>query len=191
MQSRDGGRIWIDRVEQGPYDTHTLSTHQKAPKRLYSSAGDGYFESFDYGESWKRHTTGLKHHYLAGLAVDPAEPNTILVSASQSALQAHSIEHANSLVYRRSVEDECGEWKAIFNGLPESGGTIITILAANPKNKGEFYAINMVQRISFTTSLRTSNSRTGLVVPYSALINKKKKFVIRHLWRYACSRSTH
>ena len=47
VQSRDGGRTWIDRVEQGPYDTHTLSTHQKAPKRLYSSAGDGYFESFD------------------------------------------------------------------------------------------------------------------------------------------------
>ena len=47
VQSRDGGRTWIDRVEQGPYDTHTLGTHQKAPKRLYSSAGDGYFESFD------------------------------------------------------------------------------------------------------------------------------------------------
>src|SRR5215469_9102165 len=40
VQSRDGGRTWIERVEQGPYDTHTLGTHQKAPKRLYSSAGD-------------------------------------------------------------------------------------------------------------------------------------------------------
>ena len=50
VQSRDGGRTWIDRVEQGPYDTHTLATHRKAPKRLYSAAGDGYFESFDYGE---------------------------------------------------------------------------------------------------------------------------------------------
>ena len=35
VQSRDGGRTWIDRVEQGPYDTHTLGTHQKAPKRLF------------------------------------------------------------------------------------------------------------------------------------------------------------
>ena len=34
------------------------------------------------------------------------------------------------------------EWKAISNGLPESRGTIIAILAANPKNSGEFYAIN-------------------------------------------------
>ena len=142
-QSHDGGRTWIDRVEQGPYDTHTLGTHQKAPKRLYSSAGDGYFESFDYGKSRNRHSAGLEHHYLYGLAVDPADPNTIVVSASQSAWQAHSVEHANSLVYRRSIEnDGGGEWKAVSNGLPQSEGTIIAILAANPKNKGEFYAIN-------------------------------------------------
>ena len=35
VQSRDGGRTWIDRVKQGPYDTHTLATHKKVPKRLY------------------------------------------------------------------------------------------------------------------------------------------------------------
>jgi hypothetical protein len=82
------------------------------------------------------------------------------------------------------VENDGGEWKAISNGLPESRGTSIAILAANPKNSGEFYAINnrgvfcstdpglvwrarciMVQRISFTTSLGTSNSRRRLVVP--------------------------
>jgi hypothetical protein len=51
VQSHDGDRTWIDRVEQGPYDTHTLATHPMAPRRLYSSAGDGYFESFDYGET--------------------------------------------------------------------------------------------------------------------------------------------
>ena len=68
IQSRDGGRTWIDRVEQGPYDTHTLVTHPRAPRRLYSSAGDGYYESFDYGESWSRPMEGMKHGYLFGLA---------------------------------------------------------------------------------------------------------------------------
>ena len=43
VQSRDGGRTWIDRLEQGPYDTHTLATHKKALGRLYSATGDGYF----------------------------------------------------------------------------------------------------------------------------------------------------
>ncbi|MGA7043115.1 MAG: hypothetical protein WBY71_05570, partial [Nitrososphaeraceae archaeon] len=46
------------------------ATHQKMPKPIYSSAGDGYFESFDFGESWRRTTTGLKHHYLYGLIYD-------------------------------------------------------------------------------------------------------------------------
>ena len=82
VQSHDGGKTWIDRVEQGPYDTHTLVTHPKAPKRLYSSAGDGYFESFDYGESWRRPVEGLMYQYIFGLAVDCDDPQIVIVSAS-------------------------------------------------------------------------------------------------------------
>ncbi|HZC48602.1 MAG TPA: hypothetical protein VE244_06020 [Nitrososphaeraceae archaeon] len=140
VQSHDGGRTWIDRVEQGPYDTHTLATHPMAPKRLYSSAGDGYFESFDYGESWKRPTAGLRHHYIFGLAVDSGNPQVVIVSASVGPGKAYSIENAESFVYRRS--DDAEKWKAVSNGLPEPSGTTITLLAANPKTKGEFYAAN-------------------------------------------------
>src|SRR6476659_2615209 len=118
VQSHNGGKTWIDRVEQGPYDTHTLVTHPKAPKRLYSSAGDGYFESFDYGESWNRPTGGLMQQYLYGLAVDSGNPLTVIVSASMSPWQAHSIKDAESLVYRRS-EDDNDKWKAVSKGLPE------------------------------------------------------------------------
>jgi hypothetical protein len=70
---------------------------------------------------------------------------TTLVSASQSAWQAYSSETAESLVYRRSVEeaeDDSEGWKAISNGLPPPSGTVISILAADPKITGEFYAIN-------------------------------------------------
>ena len=140
VQSHDGGRTWIDRVEQGPYDTHTLATHLKAPKRLYSSAGDGYFESFDYGESWNKPTAGLRHHYLYGLAVDSGDPQTVIVSASMGPGTAYSVENAESFVYRRDGDGE--KWKAISDGLPEARGTTITILASNPKTEGEFYAVN-------------------------------------------------
>ena len=140
VQSRDGGKTWIDRVEQGPFDTHTLSTHLKAPGRLYSSAGDGYFESFNYGESWKGLTRGLRHQYLYGLAVDSGNPNTVIVSASFGPSTAYYVKDAESFVYRKSDDEE--NWKLISNGLPESGGTTIATLVSNPKVAGELYAVN-------------------------------------------------
>jgi photosystem II stability/assembly factor-like uncharacterized protein len=140
VQSHDGGKTWIDRVEQGPYDTHTLVTHPKAPKRLYSSAGDGYFESFDYGESWSRPVEGLRYQYIYGLAVDYDDPQIVIVSASMGPGTAYSTEKAESFVYRR--EEDGKKWKAISNGFPEPTGTTISVLASNPKVSGEFYAVN-------------------------------------------------
>jgi hypothetical protein len=70
------------------------------------------------------------------------------VSASQWPNQAHSIEDAESLVYRRrttsttsdsDTDDDNSndeEWKAVSKGLPEPRGTLISILAANPKIAG-------------------------------------------------------
>jgi photosystem II stability/assembly factor-like uncharacterized protein len=152
VQSHDGGKSWIDKVQGGPYDTHTLATHKKMPGRLYSAAGDGYFESYDYGQSWKRSNTAvLRHHgYLAGLAVDADDPQIIIVSASQWAGQAHFLEAAESVIYRRTSSEKrrnvndanVEEWKLVSNGLPKSTGTLISILAANPKIAGAFYALN-------------------------------------------------
>ena len=140
VQSRDSGRTWMDRVEQGPYDTHTLVTHPRAPRRLYSSAGDGYFESFDYGESWSRPMEGMRHSYLYGLAVDPGDPQVVIVSASVGPSKAYSIENAESFVYRRNEDGK--KWEAVSNGLPRPSETTITLLAANPRAKGEFFAAN-------------------------------------------------
>lgn len=140
IQSHNGGKTWIDRVEEGPYDTHTLVTHPRAPGRVYSSAGDGYFESFDYGKSWIRPMEGFRHRYLYGLAVDSGDPQVVIVSASMGPGSAYSVDDAKSFVYRRSEDGR--KWEQISNGLPESNGTTITLLAANPKVKGEFYATN-------------------------------------------------
>ena len=48
----DGGRTWRDRVPGGPWDTHELAIHRKAPDTLRVSAGDGYYESYDAGATW-------------------------------------------------------------------------------------------------------------------------------------------
>src|SRR5215472_11868647 len=82
VRTFDGGRTWHDRVRGGPYDTHTAVTHPLAPGRICSAAGDGYFESTEAGDSWRSPEEGLKHHYLVGVAVDPADPGTVIVSAT-------------------------------------------------------------------------------------------------------------
>jgi photosystem II stability/assembly factor-like uncharacterized protein len=174
VQTHDDGKTWIDRVDQGPYDTHILATHQKAPKRLYSSAGDGYFESFDYGETWKRPTAGFRHHYLYGLAVDSGDPQTVIVSASLGPWEAHSLEGAESLVYRRSNDGE--KWKAVSKGLPEPRGTMITILAANPKCAGEVYAVNN-RGVFYSTD--SGISWRGLDIPWP------KEYLSQHAWALA------
>jgi photosystem II stability/assembly factor-like uncharacterized protein len=174
VQSRDGGRTWIDRVKQGPYDTHTLATHRKAPKRLYSSAGDGYFESFDYGETWNRPIAGLKHHYLYGLCVNSEDPQTVIVSASSGAWQAHYAEDAESFMYRRS--EDSGQWKLISKGLPEPCGTMIAILVASSKNAGEFYAV----------SNRGIFCSTDSGISWKALdISWPKEYLSQHPWSLA------
>ncbi|MDQ3903646.1 MAG: hypothetical protein M3247_08410 [Thermoproteota archaeon] len=82
----------------------------------------------------KKSTTAMpKHHgYLYGLAVDVSNPQTVIVSASQWARQAHFLEAAESLIYRResssSAQDEnidnvTEEWKLVSNGLPKPTGT--------------------------------------------------------------------
>jgi hypothetical protein len=67
----DGGRTWHDRVPSGPYDTHEIAIHPKAPDTLRVSAGDGYFESDDAGATWRSPRTGLEVRYLRSVAIDP------------------------------------------------------------------------------------------------------------------------
>ncbi len=141
VQSRDGGKTWIDRnEEQGPYDTHTLATHPKAPKRLYSSAGDGYFESFDYGETWNSPMEGFRHGYLFGIAVDSSNPEVVTVSASNGPSRSYEAENAETFVYRKDGDDN--EWKTVTDGLPEPRGSTIMSFASNLRAPGEFYAVN-------------------------------------------------
>jgi photosystem II stability/assembly factor-like uncharacterized protein len=141
VQSRDGGKTWIDRnEEQGPYDTHTLATHSKAPGRLYSSAGDGYFESHDYGETWFSPMEGLRHDYLFGIEVDTRNPDVVIVSASNGPSRSYVAENAETFVYRKNDKDN--KWDIVKDGLPEARGSTIMSFAANSRASGEFYAVN-------------------------------------------------
>jgi photosystem II stability/assembly factor-like uncharacterized protein len=140
VRTVDGGRTWRDRVRGGPYDTHTAATHRLAPGRIYSAAGDGYFESTDAGDSWRSPEQGLKHRYLVSIAVDPAEPDTVIVSGTDGPGSAYSPRRAEAYIYRKSGSAE--RWEQAMSGLPEARGTTASRFAAHAGEPGVIYAAN-------------------------------------------------
>lgn len=139
VRSDDWGDTWQDRVPGGPIDTHTAATHRQAEGRLYSAAGDGYFESRDGGDSWSRLMDGLGHRYLVGVAVDPAVPDAVVVSASSGPYTAYQPANAEAYIYRKRAGEP---FKLVMAGLPEARGTVASRLAAHPDEPNVFYAAN-------------------------------------------------
>ena len=109
--------------------------------------GDGYFESIDDGESWRRDIDGLAHRYCWSIAVSKENASTVLLSASRNAYAAHYEQTASSYVYRRT---ETEAWRQVRDGLPESRGLRIPVLASSRIEPGVFYmsAEGMVYRSS-------------------------------------------
>jgi photosystem II stability/assembly factor-like uncharacterized protein len=139
VRTFDGGRTWRDRVRGGPYDTHTAVTHPLAPGRIYSAAGDGYFESTDAGDSWRSPEDGLKHLYLVGVAVDPADPDTVIVSATDGPGSAYWPRRAEAYVYWKTG---LKRWEQAMSGLPEAKGTTVSQFATHAGEPGVIYAAN-------------------------------------------------
>lgn len=137
VRTDDGGRTWRDREPGGPRDTHTLVVHRLDPERLYSAAGDGYFESEDGGRTWTQPMTGLRHRYVWGCAVAPDDPEVVVVSAAESAHAAHSAGAASSWIYRRSGDEP---WVPVEAGLPEPRGATVASLVADPSEAGVLWA---------------------------------------------------
>ena len=139
VRTFDHGRTWSDRVSGGPYDTHTAATHALAPGRIYSAAGDGYFESTDAGDTWRSPEDGLQHLYLVAVAVDPADPDTVVVSATDGPFVAYRPESAEAYVYRRTGGKG---WAQAMSGLPPAGGTTASRFATHASERGVIYAAN-------------------------------------------------
>jgi photosystem II stability/assembly factor-like uncharacterized protein len=140
VSSHDGGDTWLDRTLNGPYDTHTLALHPHVRGRLYSAAGDGYFESHDGGSTWRSPEFGLRHGYLFGVAVDPADPETVIVSASAGPGSAYRASTASSHVYMRKAG--AGIWTGVRAGVPDPRGTTISSFATHPDEPHTVYAAN-------------------------------------------------
>jgi len=144
VQTFDGGATWEDRVDGGPYDTHTLVMHPQAPDRLYVAAGDGfahpkrgYQESLDGGKTWFYPDEGLCQHYLVSVAVDAGNPETIIVSAASNPQLAHDRLNGEATLYRKARNEH---WKEITNGLPKAQGSMTAVVTAT--ESGRFYLLS-------------------------------------------------
>lgn len=140
VRSLDGGRTWEDRRPGGPFDSHTVAMHPRIPGWLFVAAGDGYLESADGGDTWQRPDEGLPYRYLWGLALDPADASTVLVSASPSAGHAHQRRATARAGIYRKVQGE--QWHKVAQGLPPEEGTISPVLASHGAEPGVFYTLN-------------------------------------------------
>ncbi|MDR5674117.1 BNR repeat-containing protein with probable glycosyl-binding activity [Halalkaliarchaeum sp. AArc-CO] len=116
--TRDGGETWDDRPPGARRDNHTIATHPDAPERVYSAAGDGYAESQDAGHTWKQRHDGLEHRYCWGLAVDPGDPDTVVMSTASTARNAHRT--GPSYLYRKG---STGAVEQEERGVGEDDGT--------------------------------------------------------------------
>lgn len=136
VSTADGGRSWRDRVPGGPYDTHELAIHPDRPEALRVAAGDGFFESPDGGDTWARPMEGLEVGYLRSVAVDPGDPDVVLVSAASRPRTAYVAGVSDGRVYRREGR---GPWWRVRDGWPDSPRTIAPLLRSGLR-PGELWA---------------------------------------------------
>lgn len=174
MRSVDGGETWEDRKPNSQHDCHTLCTHPQAPGLIYEAAGGGFAESHDGGATWQRDDEGRRHHYLWGLAVDPGDPATVVVSGSPGARGAHNDESAEAMLYRRSGD---GPWQPLTDGLPDAKGTRAYVLATHAAEPGVFYAATR-QEIYLSTDAGRSWEKVSVAWPDGARFNTVRALAV-------------
>jgi hypothetical protein len=81
----------------------------------------------------------LKHLYLVGVAVDPADPDTVIVSATDGPGSAYWPRQAEAYVYRKTGFKR---WEQAMSGLPEAKGTTVSRFATHAGEPGVIYAAN-------------------------------------------------
>lgn len=140
IHTNDGGQTWIDRAEGGPYDTHTALILPDRPDRITCAAGDGFFESLDFGTSWRKPEEGLPWRYCWSMVADSHDPHLILMSVAPGPREGHAGgDRARSAICRRYDKRP---WIMVSDGLPDEQGMSLSALASDPARPNTFYALN-------------------------------------------------
>ena len=81
----------------------------------------------------------MQHRYLMGVAVDPADPDTVIVSSTDGPGSAYSPREAEAYVYRKTGVQR---WEQSMSGLPAARGTTVSRFATHAGEPGVIYAAN-------------------------------------------------
>ena len=140
MRSLDGGESWEDRKPGSHHDSHSLRAHPFMEGRIYEAAGEGFAESFDGGDTWRKFNDGLGDYtYMVDVAADPGDADTMIASVARGPREAYMPERAETRLVRRS---DGGAWDFIDAGLPEAEGSAVFGLLTDSEQPGVFYAVN-------------------------------------------------
>jgi hypothetical protein len=106
------------------------------PDELRVAAGDGYFESTDGGATWVSPMDGLEVDYLRSVAIDPGDPDVVLVSGASHAHAAYVAGRSDGRLYRREAG---GGWERVRHGWPDPPATIAPLFTPG-RVPGELWA---------------------------------------------------
>lgn len=148
IQSTDSGQHWeVPQTDHAPIDIHVLKSHDEHPNKLYGVLGDAFLnggrdtfiESDDYGKTWTTFIDGIEHRYGYGLAINSNNAENIVISTSNSPMNAHSYgSHTFSTIYAIDKSQD-NAWIEATEGLPSTNGTLISAVT---ERDGIFYIAN-------------------------------------------------
>ncbi len=114
MRSLDGGLTWGPVTPDLNRDVHHVTTCPAAPKRVYAQTARAFYLSPDHGVTWEHRAEGLDERYGRCVAVDPNEPDRVLVTVSDG---PHG-DNVHGQLYR--TEDAGLHWTHVSDGFPSS-----------------------------------------------------------------------
>jgi hypothetical protein len=139
VRSEDGGATWSGHRPGAIRDCHSLTFHATDGDRVYEG-GAGWRRplaaSRDGGRSWWS-PPGAKLWYGWSAAADPADPDTLYVSAARGPGRAHGKGPARAVIYRSRGG---GPWEALAGGLPTPLDGFPYALVTDPASPGHLYA---------------------------------------------------
>lgn len=139
VRSEDGGRTWSGHRQGAIRDCHSLIFHPRDGRRVYEG-GAGWrrplVTSRDGGSTWNS-PSQPKLWYGWACAADPADPETMYVSAASGAGRAHGRGPSGAVIYRSRSG---APLEPLGGGLPTPLAAFPYALFTDPSAPGHLYA---------------------------------------------------